>query len=64
MISRKLVAPNNRNGVMRNAFLSSLESQVASAKFPKSNERASIFHYLRPGRQNSEGFGGGNRVGH
>lgn len=62
MINRKPLAPNNRNGSMRAAFLASLESEAITIKYPKSNERTSIFHYARAGRQNSEGFGGGNRV--
>jgi hypothetical protein len=62
MTSRKYVAPDNRHGVMRSAFLASLDSEVAYIRYPKSNERASVFHYARAGRQNSEGFGGGYRV--
>ena len=31
-------------------------------KYPKNGERQSVFAYARAGRQNSEGFGGGNRV--
>lgn len=62
MMSRKRLAPNNRNGSMRAAFLESLQSEAAYIKYPKSNERQSIFHYARAGRQNSEGFGGGYRV--
>ena len=63
MIPRKPLAPNNRNGIMRGAFLSSLESVASSIKYPKSNEQPSIRLWARRGRPNSEGFGGGNRVG-
>lgn len=63
MIQRKPLAPNNRNGSMRSAFLASLESEAIPAPlFPKSKELPSIFAYARAGRQNSEGFGGGYRV--
>lgn len=56
------MSPNNRNGRM-SQFLSSLESQASPAKYPKTkNDSPSIKSYPRPGRQNSEGFGGGNRV--
>lgn len=43
-------------------FLSSLESQAISVKYPKNNEQPTTKSWARPGRQNSEGFGGGNRV--
>jgi len=62
MIDRKPLAPNNRNGIMRGAFLSSLESVAASVKYPKSNESPSIRLWARRGRPTGEGFGGGNRV--
>lgn len=62
MLNRKPVAPNNRSGIMRAEFLSSLESQAISIKYPKSKEEPSIRLWARAGRQNSEGFGGGNRV--
>ena len=44
-------------------FFASLESQAVSAKYPKAKEEPSIVTHEGPGRQNSEGFGGGNRVG-
>jgi hypothetical protein len=63
MLNRKPLAPNNRNGSMRAAFLSSLESEGISVKYPKTkNDKPSMQVYARAGRQNSEGFGGGNRV--
>ena len=62
MIARKPLAPNNRNGRMNAAFLQSLESGAAYIKYPKSSESPRIKVYGQPGRQNSEGFGGGNRV--
>lgn len=44
-------------------FLSSLESQAVSVKYPKTkNDSPSIKVYPQAGRQNSEGFGGGYRV--
>lgn len=62
MLNRKPVAPNNRNGRM-SEFLLSLESQAYSVKYPKANEKPSIPSWKQAGRQNSEGFGGGYRVG-
>jgi hypothetical protein len=63
MIPRKPLAPNNRlGGRNRSAFLASLESEAIPSGKVKSNERSVIFHYLRPGRQNSEGFGGGRLI--
>jgi hypothetical protein len=47
---------------MKKAFLASLKSEAVDIKYPKSKEKASIFNYARAGRQNSEGFGGGNRI--
>jgi hypothetical protein len=47
---------------MLGAFLSSLESVASYSRFPKSKEEPSIRLWARRGRQNSEGFGGGNRV--
>ena len=61
MIPRKPLAPYNRQGNM-SQFLATLES-VAPADYKlKSNEQPSIRIWARRGRQNSEGFGGGNRV--
>jgi hypothetical protein len=62
MINRKPLAPNNRNGVMRNAFLASLESVAFSGRHAKSNERPSIRLWARRGRSVDEGYGGGNRI--
>lgn len=65
MIERKPLAPNNRSGVMRNAFLQSLGPEAFFIKFPKANEKPSIRVYARRSqRQNGEGFGGGRVVGH
>jgi hypothetical protein len=36
--------------------------KAAFIRFPKSDERQTAFSHARAGRQNSEGFGGGNRV--
>jgi hypothetical protein len=48
---------------MRAEFLASLESEAASIKYPKTkNDSPSIKVWPQAGRQNSEGFGGGNRV--
>ena len=60
MIKRKPLAPNNRQAFM-SEFLSSLESVASPIRHPKVQE-ASVFHYARAGRQNSQGFGGGNRI--
>jgi hypothetical protein len=38
-------------------------SEALHTRGYKSNEKASIFSHARAGRQNSEGFGGGYRVG-
>lgn len=63
MLNRKPVAPNNRNGIMRAEFLASLESQAFSIKYPKTkNDKPRTKSWPQAGRQNSEGFGGGNRV--
>ena len=60
MLERKPLAPNNRtpNTLMRE-FAASGAFHI---KYPKNGERQSIFSYARAGRQNSEGFGGGNRI--
>ena len=60
MIDRKPLAPNNRTpkGLMRE-----LASGAFNVTATKSNNRTSIFHWARAGRQNSEGFGGGRVVG-
>jgi hypothetical protein len=62
MLNRKPLAPNNRNGTMRGAFLASLESAASTVNYPKSREESSIVIWKTAGKQNSEGFGGGNRV--
>ena len=61
MLNRRPLAPNNRQGHMKQ-FMMSLGSEPAYINPEKAIERTSIFHYARAGRQNSEGFGGGNRV--
>jgi hypothetical protein len=62
MLNRKPLAPNGRNGIMRGAFLASLESVASYSKFPKSKEEPSIRLWARRGRPTAEGFDGGNRV--
>lgn len=62
MIQRKPVAPNNRGGKMRQAFLQSLESQATPINYPKSYESPSIAIWNQAGRQIAGGFGGGNRI--
>lgn len=62
MLNRRPLAPNNRQGLMKQ-FLAELGSEPVYINPEKSIERTSIFHYARPGRQVSEGaFGGGNRI--
>lgn len=56
MIPRKYLAPNNRKLNKVFSVSRSFNQQV------KSLEEPSIFNYIRRGRQNSEGFGGGNRI--
>lgn len=58
MVPRKLLAPNNRKKV-------SLGSEFTQSvrQFDRSpTNKQSVFSWARAGRQNSEGFGGGNRV--
>lgn len=55
MEQRHYLAPNGRKAVVA-------EFRGAVPRFPKSNERQSVFAYLRTGRQNSEGFGGGRLI--
>jgi hypothetical protein len=50
MTPRIPVAPNNRNGKMRSAFMSTLGSQNAKVSFPKSDERGSIVKWGGNGR--------------
>ena len=60
MLDRKPLAPNNRTAnKLKREFRT---SGAFHTKYPKNGERQSIFTYARAGRQNSEGFGGGNRV--
>ena len=57
MEQRRYLTPNNRKPIVA-------EFRGAVPRFPKSNERQSVFAYLRSGRQVSEGaFGGGRVVG-
>jgi len=61
MIRRKPLAPNNRSiGKLMSEFK---VSEATHTLGYKSKEKQSIFTYSGPGRQNSEGFGGGYRVG-
>lgn len=62
MLNRRPLAPNNRHGVMGAQFLESLKSEAVRVNYPKSVERASVVNWPQPGRQNSEGFGGGYRI--
>lgn len=58
MLPRKLLAPNNRKKV-------SLGSEFTQSRnqFDRSpTNKPSVFAWARAGRQNSEGFGGGNRI--
>lgn len=60
MIARKPLAPNNRSiGKLMSEFL---VSEATYLRPIKTNGRQTAFSYARTGRQNSEGFGGGNRV--
>lgn len=61
MIPRRPLAPNNRQGRM-SEFLKTLESVAPAPYREKANEQPSVRIWARRGRQNSEGFGGGNRV--
>lgn len=58
MMKRKLLAPNNRKKVSLGSEFT--QSMTASDKSPTNKQ--SVFAWARAGRQNSEGFGGGNRV--
>jgi hypothetical protein len=58
MIPRKPLRPNNSRKSLKQLF----NSAAAPAPFVKSIEEPSIATYAGPGRQNGEGFGGGNRV--
>jgi hypothetical protein len=60
MIERKPLLTNNGAALKRTQEMA---IGVSFAKFPKGQEKASIYHYARAGRQNSEGFGGGRIVG-
>jgi hypothetical protein len=60
MVPRKPLAPNNRSA--SKLMQEFLVSEATYIKYPKSKEKPSIFHYARAGRQNSQGFGGGNRI--
>lgn len=58
MVPRKLLAPNNRKKVSLG-----LEFTNSVKIYDKSpTNKQSAFSWARTGRQNSEGFGGGNRV--
>ena len=58
MIQRKLLTPNNRKKVSLGSEF--IRSMTASDKSPTNKQ--SVFGHARAGRQNSEGFGGGNRI--
>lgn len=58
MIRRKPLAPNNRKAVsLGSEFVQSVKMYDKSP-----TNKPSVFAWARAGRQNSEGFGGGNRV--
>lgn len=58
MTKRTLLTPNNRKKVrLGSEFTSSVKMYDKSP-----TNKGSIFAYARAGRQNSEGFGGGNRI--
>ena len=60
MLDRKPLAPNNRSiGKLMSEFAVSEASYIRPRR---TRERLTAFAYARAGRQNSEGFGGGNRV--
>jgi len=56
---RKPLAPNNSRQTLSQIFQSSYGQYVPNVK---SIQNQSVVTYGNPGRQNSEGFGGGNRV--
>lgn len=60
MIERKPLLINNGAALKRTQEMS---VGASLARFPKGKETASIYHWARAGRQNSEGFGGGRLVG-
>ena len=58
MIRRKPLAPNNRKiSKVGGEFNRSIKIYDKSP-----TNKGSVFAWLRAGRQNSEGFGGGNRI--
>lgn len=59
MMKRTLMAPHNRKKVS----LSHEFTQVRKAEDRSPTNRQTAFAWARRGRQNSEGFGGGNRRG-
>jgi hypothetical protein len=60
MIPRKPLTINNGAAVKR----TKLFRQSGALQLPKQQKQeTSVFVHARAGRQNSEGFGGGNRVG-
>jgi len=60
MLPRKPLLPNNRTG---QSLMREFRNEGAFYNTaPKSKEEPSIRLWARRGRQNSEGFGGGNRI--
>jgi hypothetical protein len=56
MLPRKVLRPNNQN-------ISKVFSKTVKTYQPASFAKdQTTFSYARAGRQNSEGFGGGNRI--
>jgi hypothetical protein len=58
MLARKVLAPNNSHLSLAQLF--DIEAQEFSDV--KSIEPQSAVTYAQPGRQEDEGFGGGNRI--
>ena len=59
MQKRRPLAPNNRS---IRKLMKQFKVSEALYGSSRSNESPSIFVHARAGRQNSEGFGGGNRI--
>ena len=67
MIPRKPLAPNNSRKPLNKLFNSEVKVNSPFStkikRYPEARtEAASIVSWAHAGRQNSEGFGGGNRV--
>ena len=60
MLQRKPLTVNANGAVKRTKAFNTARG-LSMPKHQKDD--ASVFNYARSGKQNSEGFGGGNRVG-